>query len=83
MKRVYEIMEIRHTGDEHCALASSYKKALDYVLANIGEAHGIKINDKWTYGEIPKQYKGETRLFGGYYSGYYFNGFLIKQHQVI
>ena len=88
MKNVYEIYEIDSHGNKRCAVASSYKKAIEYVFANVNhKAEGVKINDEWVYCDIEKYFKKPQKdicIFGksnGY--GYYSKGFRIIAIEII
>lgn len=87
MKNVYEIYEIDSYGDKRCAVASSYKKAIEYVFANVNQkVEGIKINDEWVYRDEKyfKKPQEDISIFGksnGY--GYYSNGFRIVAIKII
>lgn len=88
MKNIYEIYEIDSYGNKRCAVASSYKKAIEYVFANVNhKAEGVKINDEWVYCDVEKYFKKpqeDISIFGkgnGY--GYYSNGFRIIAIEII
>ena len=88
MKKIYEIYEIDSYRDKRCAVASSYKKAIEYVLANTNhKTEGIKINDEWVHYDIEKYFKKpqeDISIFGkhnGY--GYYSKGFRIIATEII
>ena len=87
MKKIYEIYEIDSCGDKRCAVASSYKKAVDYVFANTNhKAEGVKINGEWIYYDIKKYFtkpQEDISIFGESSCGYYFNGFRIIAVKVI
>lgn len=88
MTVAYEIYEINSYRDERCAVASSYKKAIEYVFANVNQkAEGVKINGEWVYGDLAKYFKKPQEdicIFGkgnGY--GYYSKGFRIIAIEII
>ena len=88
MKKIYEIYEIDSCGDKRCAVASSYKKAVDYVFANTDhKVEGVKINGKWVYCEVEKYFKKPQEnicIFGKTNGcGYYSNGFRIVTTDMI
>lgn len=84
MKTIYEILQITTYNNNHCAFTSSYKKAVDYVLANTEHISGLKIGEEWLLEtSLPKQYKGEIKLFTGYGACSTFSGFIIKKHRII
>lgn len=88
MKKVYEIYEVDSYGRSRCAVASSYKKAIEYVLANTDQkVEGIKINGEWTYCNIEKCLKTPQKditIFGKCSNyGYYSNEFRIITTKVI
>ena len=88
MKNIYEIYEIDSYGNRRCAVASSYKKAIEYVFANTNQkVEGVKINDEWIHYDIEKYFKKpqeDISIFekgNGY--GYYSNGFRIIAIEII
>lgn len=87
MKKIYEIYEIDSYGDKRCAVASSYKKAVEYVFANVNQkVEGVKINDEWVYRDEKyfKKPQEDISIFGksnGY--GYYSKGFRIIAIEII
>ena len=88
MKKIYEIYVIDSCGNKRCAIASSYKKAIDYVFANTNhKAEGVKINDKWIYYDIEKYFTKPQKnisIFGKSNGcGYYSNGFKIVAVEMI
>lgn len=87
MKNVYEIYEIDSYGNRRCAVTSSYKKAIEYVLANTNQkVEGVKINNKWVFRDEKyfKKPQEDISIFGKCSDyGYYSNGFRIKATKVI
>lgn len=88
MTTAYEIYEINSYRDERCAVASSYKKAIEYVFANINrKAEGVKINGEWVHCDLAKYFKKPQEdicIFGKYNGyGYYSQGFRIVAIEII
>ena len=86
MKYVYEIYPINSYKERRCAIAASYKKAYEYVMANTNnQIAAIKINDEWNSElERARTYQSNIVIFGKEgCGGCYFNGFRIVKTEII